>query len=142
MYEKKILMNVPVNIVWDYLTQPDLMKIWMGGRDMKLEVESDWKLGGKLKIKGFQHNSFNNNGMILRIEPNKILQYSHLGVFSQLEDTPENYSVLSFMLESNDTHTLLILNILNFPTEMNYKHLEFFWNNALDLLKKTIEKAM
>ena len=137
--KKKILINDSSSKVWQYLTKPDLMKYWMGDPEMKIEVITDWKVGSPFTIKGFHHQQFENKGTILQFEPETVFQYSYLSSLSDLDDTPENHTTISFTLVPKDGKTELTIEVANFPTEVIYKHLEFYWNGTVHLLKQIIE---
>ena len=67
------------------------------------------------------------------------LQYSHLSSRSRLPDLTENYVVIGFVLTPQNNQTVVTLTASNFPTEVIYKHLAFYWNVAMELLKKNLE---
>jgi uncharacterized protein YndB with AHSA1/START domain len=137
--EKRILIQADTLEIWKYLTYPDLMKAWMGDEEMEIEVISDWKIGSPFVIKGFHHEPFENKGTILQFEPEKVFQYEYLSSMSNLEDEPENYTVISFYLALKENRTELRVVAENFPTFEIYKHLEFYWNGTLQIIKWEIE---
>lgn len=138
--EKSILIHAGPSEVWDYLTVPALMKKWMGDPEMKIEILSDWKPGSPITIKGFHHMQFENKGMILQLEPNILFQYEYLSSMSNLEDLAENYTTITFRLIPEEEGTKLRVEAENFPTIEIYRHLEFYWNGTVTLLKNWIEK--
>ena len=137
---KAIIIKAPPATVWNTLTNPELMKDWMGESELELEIITDWKVGNPLIIKGFHHIHFENKGTVLQFEPNKVLQYNYLSSLSQLPDKPENYSIIRFRLAPAEDHTLLTLTISNFPTETIFKHVDFYWRATIEILKKLIEE--
>jgi len=137
--QKTILIHSDPVSVWQYLTNPDLMKQWMGDPEMKIEVITDWKVGNPFVVKGFHHQQFENKGTILQFEPEIIFQYSYLSSLSNLDDTPENHTMITFTLVPKDGKTELTVEVANFPTEVIYKHLEFYWNGTVHLLKQVIQ---
>jgi uncharacterized protein YndB with AHSA1/START domain len=138
--ESTVTINAPPTAVWSALARPDLMKQWMGEPEMQIEVITDWKVGGPIVVKGFHHTQFDNKGTVLRFEPDSVLRYSHLSSLSRLPDRPENYSVMEFRVEPSGDQTLLTLVVSNFPTETIFKHLEFYWNVTIGIMKKFIEE--
>ncbi|AEA44854.1 SRPBCC family protein [Fluviicola taffensis] len=138
--EKSILIQDSPAKIWEYLTNPDLMKQWMGDPEMNIEVITDWKVGNPFGIKGFHHLQFENKGTILQFEPEKIFQYEYLSSMSNLADTPENHTMITFNLVPKAEKTELIVEAENFPSKIIYKHLEFYWNGTVTLLKNLIEK--
>lgn len=144
--KKKISLTVVIKsksfIVWQHLTTPDLMKKWMLDSDMELEISSEWKTGSAIVLKGKLHGiPFENNGIIKKWDPGKVLEYTHLSSISQLPDSPENYCMLTFSLTPVGNATRLDLGISNFPTESIYRHLGFYWRTALIVLKKYAEET-
>jgi len=135
---KTIQINAPASQVWDVLTKPEVMKKWMS--ESEIEIVTDWQVGSPFVIRGKLHRiKFENKGQVLQFEPERILEYSHLSSLSRLPDTPENYSMVEFRLAPGANETGLTLTLRNFPTESIDKHLVFYWNVTLEILKRTIE---
>jgi uncharacterized protein YndB with AHSA1/START domain len=60
--------------VWDTLTSKAGMKAWMMGAD----VDTDWKVGSPLTIRGeFNGKPFEDKGEVRSFEPGKRLSYTH-----------------------------------------------------------------
>jgi uncharacterized protein YndB with AHSA1/START domain len=140
--KKSILINATQVEVWKHLTNPNLMKQWMGDPEMNIEIISDWKVGSPITIKGFHHLQFENKGTILQLEPEKIFRYEYLSSLSDLENEPTNYTMITFTLMPKGEHTELTVEAANFPTEAIYKHLEFYWNGTIHLLRQVIENSI
>lgn len=144
--EQQIVKNIPIkapaSAIWDALTNPQKLKRWMGDPEMDIEVITDWKPGGPIVINGFHHMNFENEGTVLRFEPNQVLEYNYLSSLSRLPDKPENYSVIEFKLMPMEEQTLLTLTIRNFPTEAIFKHLGFYWITTIEIMKKLIEEDL
>ena len=135
---KTVTIAAPASRVWQALTDPEIMKKWMF--DTEIHIITDWQVGGPIVIRGnFNGKDFENNGTVLRFEPEELLQYSHLSSSSRLPDLPKNHSVLEFKLAPSENQTSLTLTLSNFPTESIYKHLAFYWNVTLEVLKRLIE---
>ncbi|MCB0126312.1 MAG: hypothetical protein KDE58_28840 [Caldilineaceae bacterium] len=75
----------------------------------------------------------------MQFEPEQVVQYTHLSSLSELPDQPESYTSLEFRLAPVGPQTALTLTLRNFPTEAIYKHLAFYWNVALEIVKKRLE---
>lgn len=138
--EKTVLINAPAATVWETLTVPYLMKQWMGEADMNLHIQTSWLINTPITISGFHHLPFVNKGTVLQFEPPKVLSYSHNSSLSRLPDEPGSYSIMTFHLDAAEKQTALTLTITNFPTETIFKHLEFYWQTTIQLLKKFIER--
>ncbi|ASS47176.1 MAG: ATPase [Candidatus Fluviicola riflensis] len=139
--EKTVLINAPASRIWEYLTHPERMKQWIGEPEMNIEIVTDWEVGKEIIIRGFHHADFENKGIVLQFEPNKLLQYSHLSSLSRLPDVDENYSVITFRLFSDKEQTALTVSVEYFPTESIYKHLDFYWKTTVEILKRMIEEG-
>ncbi|MBL8078067.1 MAG: SRPBCC domain-containing protein [Anaerolineales bacterium] len=138
---KTVTINASTAQVWHVLTTPDLMKKWML-TDVEIEIITDWKVGSPMSIRGNMNGKdFENTGQVLQFEPERILQYSHLSSLSRLPDVPESYSIIEFKLTPVENQTALALTVRNFPTESIYKHLTFYWNVTLEVLKRLVEKV-
>lgn len=60
--------------VWDTLTSKAGMKAWMMGAD----VETDWKVGSPITMKGeFGGKAFEDRGEVRAFEPRKRFSYTH-----------------------------------------------------------------
>ena len=140
--EKSVLINATPSVVWDVLTFPERMKLWMGDPDMKVEILTDWKVGSPVVISGFHHTKFENRGVVLQSDPKQLLRYTHLSSLSRLPDVPESYSIMEFRMIRKENQTSLVLAIENFPTESIRKHLDFYWTTTLEIIKKTAEQLV
>ena len=126
-------------LVWRALTDPTLMRRWMGEPEMQIEVETDWAVGGPFVVRGFHHVRFEGRGMVRTFEPERALAYTQLSSVSRLPNVPENHSVIGFALGPQGDGTLLTLTLSDFPTHTIYKHLDFYWRTTLEILKQFVE---
>lgn len=139
MVNKTVIINASSSKVWEFLTNIKLMKKWMF--ETEIDIITDWKVGSPITIRvDWYKTQLENKGIILAFEPNKHLKYSHLSSLSRLPNTIENYSIIDFSLTEEENQTALTITLSNFPTEAIYKHLAFYWNITLELLKKLIEQ--
>lgn len=139
VFSKSVTITASPGKVWQCLTTPGLMKQWMMP-ETEIEIKTDWKEGGPFTIEGDWYKSrFINYGTVLEFEPEKVLSYSHLSSLSRLPNVPENHSILKMELVPDGESTVLTVSAANFPTEAIYKHLAFYWNVTIELLKKFIE---
>ena len=138
---KSIRLNASLNAVWEALTQPELMKSWMS--DSEIEIVTDWEVGSPIIINVQAESyktAFKNTGVVLQFLKDRVFEYSHLSSLSQLPDQAENYTLIKFTLLQEEDHTLLKLNLSNFPTESHYKHIDFYWTITLEVLKRFLEE--
>jgi uncharacterized protein YndB with AHSA1/START domain len=140
--EKKVFIEAQAAAVWNALTMPDLIKLWMAEPEIDLQVSADWKEGSIISIKGFHHVEFENKGIVLKVNPEHELRYSYLSSLSQLPDRPDNYSIINFRLNQSGNSTEVVLTISNFPTESIFRHVDLYWQATLVILKQVVETSV
>ena len=97
-----ISINVPVSKVWDALTNPEVIKQYMFGTN----VISDWKEGSPIVWKGeWQGKKYEDKGMILKLEPERLIQYSHFSPLSGKQELAENYHTVTIELSGDRAQT-------------------------------------
>jgi uncharacterized protein YndB with AHSA1/START domain len=139
-YNKTIQIDASAMQIWEALTVPWQMKQWMNMPE--LVIDTDWVEGNAIRMSGVSNRvPFTNSGMVLNFEPGKLLRYSHLSSLSKLEDKAENYAILEFVLTPKENSTELKFTASNFYTPAIYHHFAFYWNVALELLKKFVERS-
>jgi len=132
-----ITINAPIRKVWEALVNPEKIKQYMFGTT----VVSDWKQGSSIVWKGeWQGKKYEDKGMILKIEKDRILQYSHFSPIAGMPDLPENYHTVTIELSSDEAKTVVSLSQDNNPTEEAREHSEKNWKMMLDVLKKLLEE--
>ena len=137
---KTVSIHAAVAKVWDTLTDPESIKQWM--IDSELQIITDWQTGSPIIFRGSLHwIDFENKGTILLLDPYRVFQYNYWSTFSGLPDVPKNYTVVGFALNPSENETALTLTLSNFPTEIIYKHLDFYWTVTLDILKRLCEQS-
>lgn len=139
--EKTISIAATPAKVWAYLTQPELMEKWIGEPEMNIKVETDWVIGKPITIKGFHHIDFQNTGEILAFVPHQLIRYNHLSSLSKLPARLENHTTISFSLQSSENTTQITVVLENFPSETIYRHLDFYWQSTIHILRKQIEES-
>jgi uncharacterized protein YndB with AHSA1/START domain len=135
--EAAVLINVPVPKVWDALVNPQAIKRYMFGAS----VVSEWTEGSAIVWKGeWQGRPYQDKGMVLRLTPNRLLQYTHFSPLSGVPDTPENYHTVTVELSKEGNKTRVALTQDNNPTEQAREHSERNWDTMLATLKKFLEE--
>src|SRR4051812_29479293 len=110
----EVTIGAPVARVWSGLVSPEIIKQYMFGAD----VVSDWKEGSPIVWKGeYQGKKYEDKGVILKLEPQRVLQYSHFSPLSGQPDTPENYHIVTIELSERDASTVLSLSQDNNSSE-------------------------
>ncbi len=132
-----ITINVSAAEVWEALVNPKMIKQYMFGTD----VFSDWKEGSPILWKGeYRGKKYEDNGVILKLEPQRTLQYSHFSPLSGNPDTPDNYHTVTMQLSEQGANTKLSLFQDNTPTEQSREYTAKKWQGMLETLKKMLEK--
>ncbi|MNQ62978.1 hypothetical protein D3C85_773440 [compost metagenome] len=99
-----IVLNAPVEKVWNTLTQPELVKQWQYGSDLI----TDWKVGSEIRFRNeWEGQVFEQWGTILEVIPNQKIKYSLFFPRPGLEDKPENYFIMSYVLSEENQKTKL-----------------------------------
>src|SRR6185437_7749370 len=132
-----VTINAPAQKVWEVLTQPELVKMWQYVSDLL----TDWKEGSKIKFTTeWEGNIFEQWGKVLEIKPNELIKYSLFAPRPGLEDKPENYFIMSYILSSEKGKTKLeIIQEDNRPNAIQEKP-EGEENPVLKSLKIIAEK--
>ena len=129
--------NVSVAKVWDALINPAIIKQYMFGTD----VVSDWKEGSPIVWKGqWEGKVYEDIGKILKMEKEKMIQYSHFSPLSGQSNVPENYHIVSVELSGDKRKTTILLSQDNNTTEGDREHSERNWQMMLETMKKLLEK--
>ena len=131
-----VTIDAPVEKVWDGLTNPAIIKRYMAGAD----VVSDWKKGRPITWKGeWKGKPYEDKGVILEIEPDHRLKYSHYSPMSGAPDRPENYHTVTVELTKEGGHVRVDLSQDNNDTDEARRHSEENWKMMLAGLKKAVE---
>ena len=131
-----ITIHAPRAQVWNALVTPSAIKQYMFGTD----VRSDWKERGPITWSGeWQGKPYHDKGVILKIERDYALQYSHFSPLSGQPDKPENYHTVTIELSDAGAATRVMLSQDNNPTETARSHSEKNWTLMLSGLKQFVE---
>ena len=124
--------------VWEALVTPEAIKQYMFGAD----VESGWNEGSEITWKGeMKGKKYEDNGVILKIEPGKTLQYSHFSPRSGKADAPENYHTVTIKLSGSGNETEVSLSQDNNSSEEARKESATNWGAMLEGLKHYVETS-
>jgi len=131
------VIDAPAAKVWEALTKPELIKQYYFGTDLA----TDWQVGSAITWKGeWQGKTYEDKGTVLKVEENRVLQYSHFSPLMGKPDAPENYHTVTVMLEDEGEKTKVTLTQDNNATEEARGHSEKMWISMLEGLKKLLEK--
>jgi len=108
-----IEINAHAEKVWAFLTKPELIKLWQYGS----EIDTDWKTGSSIRFKSeWKNKTYEQWGTIIDIEPYNLIKYTLFAPSAGVEDKPENYFTMTYLLsESKAVTTLKIIKEDNRP---------------------------
>ena len=131
-----INVNAPAAKVWKALTDPEIVKQYFFGTNVK----SDWKKGSRITWSGeWEGKTYEDHGTILEINPGQHVKYSYWNSMSGTEDKPENYQNVTYDLNENNGVTTLTIIQDNVKSEQAKEHSEQNWQWIFGKLKKLIE---
>src|SRR5215217_7317216 len=124
LIEKSIEINAPAAKVWRVFTEPALTR-QMGG-----EYVSDWKVGSALGWKEADGNRLT-NGVIMQIEPEKLLQHTLLNSVGSIG------SVITYEFDEQNGITTVHAweDFTNPIIDKEYEDASEGWETALRVLK-------
>lgn len=133
---QSIVINAPIEKIWDALVNPDLIKQYMFGTN----VMSEWKEGSAITWKGeWQGKAYEDKGVILKLDKPHLLKYSHFSPLTGEPDLPENYHTVTIELSDQDGAVKVDLRQDNNATQEAKDHSEKNWGMMLVDLKKLVE---
>lgn len=99
-----ITLDATKSKVWDTLTKPELVKLWQFGS----ELITSWEVGSNIKFRTeWEGKIFEQWGQVLEVRPTELLKYSLFAPRPDLEDKPENYFIMSYVLTTENGQTKL-----------------------------------
>jgi len=99
-----IKINAPIQKVWKTITEPEMVKLWQYGSDLITTL----KVGSEIRfVTKWEEKIFEQWGKILEVRENELLKYSLFAPRPDLEDKPENYFVMSYVLTEENGNTKL-----------------------------------
>ena len=128
--------DAPLAKVWNALVDPAIIKHYMFGAD----VVSDWGKGSPITWKGeWKGKAYEDKGVILAIEPERRLQYTHFSPLSGVPDVPANYHTVTIDLLRDAGGVHVTLSQDNNQTPEAREHSEKNWSMMLTSLKQYLE---
>jgi uncharacterized protein YndB with AHSA1/START domain len=129
--------NAPAAKVWKGLTDPELVKQYFFGTNLK----SDWKEGSPITFSGeWDGKAYEDKGTILEITPGEYVKYSYWSSMSGTEDKPGNYANVSYRVTEKDGITALEITQDGIKDEASKEHSEQNWQMVFGGLKKILEE--
>ncbi|MGI8951726.1 MAG: SRPBCC family protein [Chitinophagaceae bacterium] len=135
---ESIEINAEPSKVWEALRNPEIIKEYLFGT----ETITDWKIGSDIIFQGeYKDQTYKDKGIVRENVSGKKLSYNYWSGFTGLEDKPENYSLVTYALESNDNKTTKFTwTQKGFATEQGYKHSKNGMKEFLKQIKEVVEK--
>lgn len=99
-----ITINASIEKVWNTITKPELVKLWQYGSDLL----TNWEVGSDIRFRTeWEGKVFEQWGKVLDIRPNELVKYSLFAPRPDLEDKPENYFIMTYVLSNENGQTKL-----------------------------------
>jgi uncharacterized protein YndB with AHSA1/START domain len=132
-----ITIDAPSAKVWEALINPELIKQYLFGT----EAKSDWQAGSSITYTGsWQGKTYEDKGMVLRVEPEKLLETTYWSSMSGEADSPENYKKVTYQLTTDNDQTTLTISNNHNKTEQDMIESQNNWTTVLEGIKKLLEK--
>lgn len=105
--------------VWEVLTKPSLIAIYLYGT----KTETDWQVDSPISFSGeYDGHQYHDKGRVLENTPQKALRYLYYSQFSGLEDLPENYSEVIYRIENLGEHIIFTWEQIGYRDETAVEH--------------------
>lgn len=122
--------------VWAVLTDPDEVKKFMFGAD----VRTDWRQGSPITWQGeYEGKKYTDKGEILAVETGYLLKVTHYSPLSGQPDEPENYHTLTYELTGDGDRTHLKLSQDNNGSQEEADHSRGMWEMLVKGVKEAAE---
>jgi uncharacterized protein YndB with AHSA1/START domain len=132
----EITINANASEVWEALTSPEMIREYFFGT----RAETTWKVGSPITFSGvYEGKGYKDKGTILKVEPNRLLQYTYWSSMAGLEDKPENYVCITYEITEENGQTNLEVIQENVPDEKMREHSEENWRKVLSNMKQLLE---
>ncbi|MGD0877934.1 MAG: SRPBCC domain-containing protein [Anaerolineales bacterium] len=132
-----IIINAPGVKVWDALTKPELVKQYLFGTT----VNTDWKVGSPIIYEGqWQGKSYQDKGMVIQVEPGRLLVSTFWSSLEGLPDIPENYKTVRYDLSPEGSAIRLTITQDNNANQDEANHSSQNWKMVLEGIKKLLER--
>jgi uncharacterized protein YndB with AHSA1/START domain len=135
--KESIVINGPPASVWGAMTNPVLIALYLYGT----QTTTDWKVGSPIKFEGqYGEHTYKDKGVVKINDPLKKLSYSYWSSMSGLEDIPENYFEVTYIIDSiADGKTQLTWHQQGFSSEKGYEHTKTTLPDMLNQIKEIVE---
>jgi uncharacterized protein YndB with AHSA1/START domain len=133
-----ITIHAPVAKVWEALTNPDIIKLYLYGT----RTTTDWKVGSDISFEGdYEGQTYKDKGIVREHIPLQRLSYRYWSGFSGAPDIPENYSLVTYSVKATaDNTTEFTWDQQGFASEKGYEHSKNGMAAFMQSIKKIIEE--
>ncbi|WP_276134066.1 SRPBCC family protein [Polluticoccus soli] len=131
-----ITINATKEKVWDALTKPELVKLWQFDSDLTTDWQVDSDIRFTTRLDGTVMEQW---GRVLDIRPLELLRYSLFAPGPDIEDKPENYFIMSYILTDDEGNTNLEIRQEDNRPGAVQEEPQGEENPVLQLLKKVVE---
>jgi uncharacterized protein YndB with AHSA1/START domain len=129
--------NASVEKVWFALTDKEMIKQYFWGT----ETNTDWKKGSPISFTGtWEGTHYEDKGLILEIEKEKIFKHSYWSSFWGTDYNPQDLSIITYKLSANGSQTTLSVSQEGFKDEQSCEHSIGNWKGVLDNIKNLVEQ--
>lgn len=99
-----VVIDAPKQKVWDVLTKPELVKSWQYGSDLL----TSWQVGTPIRfVTAMGTQVYEQWGEVLEVNQPDFIKYSLFAPRPGLEDKPENYFIMKYVLTDLNGKTKL-----------------------------------
>ena len=135
---KSVIIHTEPSKIWNALTDPQIIKEYLFGT----ETITDWEVGSEIIFQGeYEGHKYSDHGVIKENIPNKKISYSYWSGFSGLEDKPENYSTVTYLLtDAGENQTNLTWTQKGYANIEGHEHSEAGMDEFLGSIKNIIER--
>ena len=136
---KSIEINASAEDVWDALINPEKIKIYLFGT----KTITDWKVGSPIIFQGeFDGHKYKDKGNVLEVVKYEMLKYNYWSGFSGLEDTLDNYAIITYKIEKGTNNNVTFTwTQEGFANEERQQHSENGLFGILEQIKTLIEEG-
>lgn len=123
---------------WDAIINPVKIAQYLYGT----ETISDWKVGSEIIFQGkYEEWTYKDKGIIQRFSPEDELVYTYWAQFNNLDDEPENYSLVSIKIDAGKTDDTVNIswNQVGYKDQTTRDRSQGGLKDLLERMKKTIE---
>ena len=132
-----MVINASPERIWEVMTLPENIKVYLYGT----QVSTDWQAGSPIEFKGeYNGQTYLDKGNVLKNEMPHLLQYNYWSGFSGMEDTPNNYAVVTYKIEATPNgHCQFTWHQQGFSSEEGKCHTEEGLKKMLVQIKELAE---